>query len=236
MSPLPNWHATAQALLNLLYPTRCVACGRAAELLCRDCQRNIQFVEPPICPRCGQSTATAELCRSCRLQPLQIDGIRSVGYLEGALQTAIHRFKYSNLRALAVPLGGLAAEHLARCNLPVDTLVPVPLHTSRLRERGYNQANLLAREIAAMTGLSVFSESLLRVRSTLPQVGLTAMERRKNVDAAFQCASDTMKGRSVLLVDDVCTTGATLEACSLALRAAGAEVVWGFTLARERWR
>jgi len=159
-----------------------------------------------------------------------------VGYLEGALQTAIHRFKYSNLRALSGPLGRLAADYLTRYGLPVDTLVPVPLHTSRLRERGYNQATLLAGEIGAVTGLPVASETLLRVRSTRPQVGLTAPERRKNVEGAFQCSASSLKGGSFLLLDDVCTTGATLEACSIALRSAGAERVWGLTLARERWR
>jgi len=236
LSPLPSWHAAAQALVDLLYPPRCVACGQAGGWLCLDCQQSIPSVDPPFCPLCGQSSATPTRCLSCRAKPLKIDGIRSVGYLEGALQTAIHRFKYSHLRALAAPLGRLAADYLTRYDLPVDTLVLVPLHTGRLRERGYNQAALLAREIGAVTGLPVASETLLRVRSTRPQVGLAALERRKNVEGAFRCSAGSLKGGRFLLLDDVCTTGATLEACSLALRSAGAERVWGLTLARERWR
>jgi ComF family protein len=236
LSPLRSWHAAAQALSDLLFPPRCAACGRAAGWFCRECQKSIDFVEPPFCPLCGRSTPSAELCRFCRVNPLEIYGIRSVGYLEGALRTAIHRFKYSNLRALSKPLGRLASENLARYDLPIDTVVPVPLHTSRLRQRGYNQAELLAREMAKVTGLDIASGSLRRVRSTVPQVGLTAIERRKNVSRAFECTPSTLVGRRVLLLDDVCTTGATLEACSIALRAAGVDKVWGYTLARERWR
>jgi ComF family protein len=117
----------------------------------------------------------------------------------------------------------------------VDTVVPVPLHRNRLRERGYNQASLLARQIGDAGGLSVVDDVLVRARSTIPQVGLSAQRRRENVRDAFLCTSDLLQERSVLLVDDVCTTGATLEACSVALREAGVGVVWGFVLARERW-
>jgi len=236
LSPLPSWHGAAQTFIDLIFPPRCVACGRKAEWFCRDCQKSIESVEQPFCPLCGRPTSTAGLCVSCRVSPLEIDGIRSVGYLEGALQTAIHRFKYSNLRSLAEPLGRLASEHLARYELPIDTMVPVPLHTSRLRQRGYNQAELLAREMARVTSLGIASGSLRRVRNTVPQVGLTAMERRKNVSRAFECTPSALVGKRILLVDDVCTTGATLEACSIALRAAGVQKVWGYTLARERWR
>ncbi len=161
--------------------------------------------------------------------------MRAVGYLEGALQTAIHRFKYSNLRPLAAPLGKLASDYLIGHRLPVDTVVPVPLHSRRLRERGYNQAALLAAEIGRAVQMTVAEDVLQRVRSTAPQVGLNAAQRRKNVRGAFQCANTSLKDRNVLLVDDVCTTGATMESCSIALREAGVGVVWGLALARERW-
>jgi len=202
---------------------------------CAACQENIEFIQPPSCPLCGQSTRTGQLCRSCRSRPLQIDGIRAVGYLEGGLRTAIHRFKYSNLRALAAPLANLAIKYLNQCCPPVEALVPVPLHAGRLRERGYNQAALLARQMGEAIGVPVVEGALLRVKSTAPQVGLSADQRRKNVEGAFQCTGTGFEGKSVLLVDDVCTTGATLEACSIALRQAGAKKVWALVLARERW-
>jgi ComF family protein len=157
-----------------------------------------------------------------------------VGYLEGTLRTAIHRFKYSNMRPLAIPLGRLASEYLEQNPLPVKLVVPVPLHSRRFRDRGYNQSELLAEQIGSAMGLRVVVDVLQRVRSTVPQVGLSADQRRKNVTGAFGCAGTTLERQDVLLVDDVCTTGATLEACSVALQKAGASHVWGLVLARER--
>lgn len=188
-----------------------------------------------MCPFCGQHTASPGLCRSCQFRPPRIDGIRAVGYLEGTLRTAIHRFKYSNMRPLAVPLGRLASEYLGQNHLPVKIVVPVPLHSRRFRDRGYNQSELLAEQIGSAMGLRVVVDVLQRVRSTVPQVGLSADQRRKNVTGAFRCTGTALKGQDVLLVDDVCTTGATLEACSVALQEAGASHVWGLVLARERW-
>jgi ComF family protein len=181
------------------------------------------------------STSRSQRCPSCLHRPLRINGIRAVGYLEGALKTAIHRFKYSHLRPLAAPLGRLASDYLSNHRLPVDTVVPVPLHSRRLRERGYNQAALLAGEIGRTTEMTVVDDVLQRVRGTSPQVGLNAAQRRENVRGAFQCTNTSLRDRRVLLVDDVCTTGATMESCSMALREAGAIVVWGLALARERW-
>jgi ComF family protein len=235
LNPLPSWLATAQSLLELLYPPRCVVCRSRGSWYCSACQQHIEFIQPPFCHLCGQSTSAGQLCRSCSTRPLRIDGIRAVGYLEGGLRTAIHRFKYSNLRPLAQPLGRLAAEYLSRNPLPVEALVPVPLHAGRLRERGYNQAALLARQIGDATCLPVVVDALARVKSTAPQVGLSAAQRRQNVEGAFHCSRTIVAGKNVLLVDDVCTTGSTLEACAIALQQAGVGQVWALVLARERW-
>jgi ComF family protein len=129
----------------------------------------------------------------------------------------------------------LASEYLEQNHLPVKIIVPVPLHSHRLRDRGYNQSELLAEQLGSAMGMRVAADVLLRVRSTIPQVGLRSDQRRKNVKGAFRCAGTALKGLDVLLVDDVCTTGATLEACSVALQEAGAGHVWGLVLARERW-
>lgn len=231
-----NWQEKTKSFLNLLFPPRCVICHQSGSWLCAACQDRIQFIWPPVCPHCGQPTSMPRLCPSCRKAPLQIDGIRAVGYLEGTLRTAIHRFKYSNMRLLAAPLGQLMSQYLLRNQLPVDVIVPVPLHPHRLRERGYNQAALLAKEMEKALGLPLLEDALVRVRSTIPQVGLSARERRDNVRGAFHWADRSLEGQRILLVDDVCTTGATLEACSLALREGGVRVVWGLVLARERWR
>ena len=118
--------------------------------------------------------------------------------------------------------------------MPAEVIVPVPLHENRLRARGYNQAALLAQVLGQKIGLPISEGTLARVRETLPQVGLGAQERKENVRDAFRCLDDGLAGRRVLLVDDVCTTGSTLEACSLALRQGRARSIWALTLARPR--
>jgi ComF family protein len=150
------------------------------------------------------------------------------------LREAIHHFKYSNVQGLAIPLGRLMGQYWEKSPLPAEIIIPVPLHTDRLRERGYNQAALLARELGKSIGLPVSENSLGRVRATRPQVDLNAPERKENVRDAFRCSNTELKERRVLLVDDVCTTGATLEACSSALRQVGARSVWALTLAMAR--
>jgi len=162
--------------------------------------------------------------------------MRSVVYFEGVLREAMHRFKYYGLTALAGPLGGLMVGYWMQHPMPVDVLVPVPLHAARLRERGYNQAALLAREMARQVGLVVDERTLTRQRATDPQVELDASQRKENVRDAFRCCGNSLAGKQVLLIDDVCTTGATLEACAVALYEGGARGVRALTLARPRYQ
>ncbi|MDY7039964.1 MAG: ComF family protein [Chloroflexota bacterium] len=124
------------------------------------------------------------------------------------------------------------ANYLQENPITAEAIVPVPLHPTRERTRGYNQSALLARRITEATELPICENLLARVQATSPQVELGAEERRQNVHGAFQCQSGAARGRRILLIDDVCTTGATLEACSQALRADGATSVWALTLAR----
>lgn len=222
------------ALLDLLFPPRCVGCQRVGSWLCPRCLQEIELIKPPICPRCGQPKGRAGLCSLCRCTPPQIDAIRAVAYFQGTLRQAIHRFKYQNQQNLAIPLGQLLSGYLQEHNLPVEVIVPVPLHPTRVQERGYNQAALLARQLGQQTGLPVVENSLLRVKKTLPQVDLNAQERKENMQGAFRCADDRLVGRRVLLIDDVCTTGATLEASSVALREHKAHSVWALVLARGK--
>jgi ComF family protein len=148
------------------------------------------------------------------------------------MREAIHRLKYSRSRDLAIPMGEIMALYWQDVHLPADVIVPVPLHTRRLRERGYNQAALLSTELGKRVGLPVLENALIRIRDTSPQVDLSAEERKQNVRGAFHCPDDQLTDRSVLLVDDVYTTGATLESCSLALKRQGVRTVWALTLAR----
>lgn len=229
------WQRIEEALLDLLFPPHCVGCHRPGTWLCPECREKIEFITEPVCPRCGRPvTQPGRLCPICRRMNPPIDGIRSAAYFEGVLREGIHHFKYRGIRALARPLGQLMSERWSFYHIPGEVLIPVPLHPSRLAERGYNQAMLLARELGATLDLPVETGSLVRVRATASQVTLDAAARRENVRDAFRCLDDQVAGRQVVLVDDVCTTGATLSACSIALQEAGADSVWAYTLARPR--
>lgn len=150
------------------------------------------------------------------------------------MRQAIHELKYRNLRALAEPLAGLLADYLTALPVPGDALVPVPLHRKRWRERGYNQSGLLARGLSQRIGLPVVDDCLVRRQYAPPQARAAGVgERRGNVAGAFACLDGRLRGKRVLLIDDVATSGATLNACAGALKSAGAVSVWGLVLAAE---
>ena len=165
---------------------------------------------------------------------MTIDGIRSPFRFEGVIRQAVYDLKYHNLRAISGCLAKLMASYLRETPIPADVLVPVPIHLRRLRERGYNQSILLARELGKLIDLPVVVDCLLRVKDSLPQARTTSVEQRqRNVTDAFVCNDKQLSGRHVLLIDDVSTSCATLEACARALKSAGVFSVYGLTLARE---
>ena len=238
------WRYLARQLLwaglDLIFPPRCGGCGQAGERFCAACLASLQHLGAPLCERCGYPLAAAERaagrCAACRRQSgSALMGIRSVAFFEGPLQQALHRLKYKRDMILADSLARVLHDAWQAYALPGDVVVPVPLSAERLRERGYNQAGLLARGFADLSGRSCAPAGLARRRHTSSQVGLSRAERHENVAGAFAGQAKAVAGRSVILVDDVCTTGATLEAGAEALRAAGAARVWGFTLARARF-
>jgi ComF family protein len=150
------------------------------------------------------------------------------------MRQAVLQFKYQGVSALAEELAPLVNEHLRAHPTDFDLIAPVPLAADRLRQRGYNQSQVLAESLAPLTGATIAAGALRRTRGTQPQARLSGWEERhRNVDGAFEADPAVVSGRRVLVLDDVCTTGATLEACGQALRAAGARPSWGFALARE---
>ena len=188
----------------------------------------------PLCPKCGRPQVSGILCPTCRQLQTEIDGIRSPYRFDEVIRKAIHQLKYHNLKAISSCLAELLADYLQSNPLPGEAIVPVPLHPRRLRERGYNQSSLLARKLGKLTNLPVVENCLIRIKEAQPQVKAHNIEeRRENVIDAFMCRNEKISGKQIILIDDVCTSGATLESCALALKSKGATSVWGLTLARE---
>jgi len=234
MAVLPQVAQLRGKVLDFLFPRWCVGCGKEGDFICSSCRSSLSWVVPPVCPRCGVPQPDGNLCPGCHNQQMTIDGIRSPFRFEGVIRQAVHQLKYQNLRAIAAPLALFLADYLASNPVPGEVLVPVPLHPKRLRERGYNQSELLAKELSKFTQLLLVADCLTRERPSPPQVrAATLEERQSNVKGAFNCFDDRLRGKPVLLIDDVSTSGATLNACAAALKAHGALSVWGLTLARE---
>ncbi len=221
--------------LDLLFPPRCVGCGTHGELVCTLCVTGLPRILPPVCELCGKpQLGGVTLCPGCWGWQHSIDGIRSPFSFEGTLRDAVHSLKYRNLRGLAPLLAGLMADYLTKYPLVLDILVPVPLHGKRLNERGYNQAALLALELGRLIDAPVDQKTLVRRRDTASQARTpTAEQRQQNVAGAFFASGRDLKGKRVVLVDDVCTSGATLDSCAESLKKAGVASVWGLTLTKE---
>jgi ComF family protein len=234
----------ALATLDLIFPAFCPACGAPLgagrrDPLCGSCWAAMPRLRPPLCDRCGiplgvpaPAAAGQAACLGCRVDPPPFARAQGAGTYAGSLRTALHALKFRGQRALARPLAQLIREQCESVFVPeVEALVPVPLARARLRERGFNQAELIADRLGILLAVRVRRRWLVRVRDTAPQTHLTAVERRANVRGAF-AASTSVAGRHVVLVDDVLTTGATGRECARALRAAGARRVDVVTAAR----
>jgi ComF family protein len=231
--------AWLDAALSVLFAPECAACRCPLErptdgTVCPACWRSIPLLTAPLCDRCGDPSPSwrdvgGTLCRRCRRLPGRVDRARAIGVYDGALRAIIHAFKYEQRRSLARPLASLMAARGAEILQAADLAVPVPLHRSRRRERGFNQAEDLAKHL----GLPVVA-ALTRARRTATQAELPAARRHANVRGAFIAAGAAARvaGRRIVLVDDVSTTGATLDACAEVLRECGARAVLALTAAR----
>ena len=241
------------AALNLLYPASCFGCGRPTDRpgFCQPCQATIALPQPPLCTICGApfhtSAGADHPCGRClsrtphfgRARACAIYDARDTGTSNAAtnnagadpLKAVLQRYKYNRDVGLAPALGALLAHRAPLSAAAYDVIIPVPLHISRLRWRGFNQAQLLAVHFAGPC--TIDPHSLARVRPTRPQVDLHESERRRNVAGAFRVTRPArIDGRRILLVDDVFTTGATVDECSDALLRAGAHSVDVLVLAR----
>jgi len=187
-----------------------------------------------LCQRCGRPESSGMYCAECWGHKSSLDATRSVFIFDGIVRQAIHELKYRNVQALSSCLSRFMSRYFLEYGLSGDILVPVPLHNKRLRERGYNQSQLLAAELSQQISVAVNPVLVRRVRNTRPQArSASVYERRVNMENTFLCTSGEAVGKDIVIIDDVCTSGATLESCASALKTSGANHVLGFTLARE---
>lgn len=232
-------------LADFFFPPQCLLCrsfllSYSDGYFCKDCLDSFSFNNGHICPRCGILFESKEggdhLCSRCIGRDSFFDVARAVGSYEGMLRKAIHFFKYNNKSMLAAPLGKLLSVYGAGMlnTEEYELIVPVPLHPLRLRQRGFNQSLMLARKVGRLWDVKVCAESLKRDRWTTPQTMLSEKERRKNVKGAFSCRGCEFHGKKVLLIDDVYTSGSTVDECARVLKKQGASNVDVLTLARTR--
>jgi ComF family protein len=208
-----SWKRLWEDGLNLIFPPRCAGCGR---------------VDTEWCLRCGDALDAVPLALSTRV----VDGITiaATGAHRDRLQRAVQALKYENLTLLRGPLGKRLSAAFQATNWSVDAVVPVPLHPNRLVARGYNQAQLLAEEVAHTFFLPCLPMAIQRVKDTPSQVMLNQTQRQQNMIDAFSADSRDIVDKTILIIDDVCTTGATLNACAQVALGAGARAVYGLTV------
>jgi ComF family protein len=237
-----------RSLLDFILPPRCCVCeasttGAPIPWVCPSCWHGIEPVEPPICYQCGEPFAAPpegiasplHRCGLCLSNPPTFAQARAIGLYRGVLQDVIHAMKYWPVYGLSRPLAQLLQHQFAThwAEISPDMLVPVPLHRRRLRQREFDQALALARYLSQGVHIPCQAEVLTRQRYTASQVGLNRTERDQNVRGAFDVRQpQAVRGKAVLLIDDVYTTGATVKECARVLQHAGAAWVGVYTLAR----
>ncbi len=226
-------------LLDALYPRRCVGCsGFSREPLCTLCEGMLPRVFAPVCLCCGAPIGELPDCRFCRGYTYRFDRAVCVGLYEGPLRRAIIHLKFRRWLRAVEPLAALVVETLTRHEnaalREADGLVPMPIHAFRRAQRGFNQAEEIARIVSQQIGMPLMRRVVRRRFYRRPQVGLTGAERWQNVQGVFEVVQpEVVQSKRLLLLDDVFTTGSTFDACADALKQAGAEEVIAVALARE---
>lgn len=223
-----------RTILDILFPRRCPVCGEivkpAGGLICPPCFQKLSFVTAPVCKKCGKEIAdeTMEYCEDCMVHGHAFSsGVALLNYDEIARKSMV-KIKYNNKREYLDFYGTVLAARYGSVirRMHADVIIPVPIHRSRRRKRGFNQAEILAEILGQKLGIPVETELLKRNRRTLPQKELSPADRLKNLMGAFTAAPLPDGKKRILLVDDIYTTGSTLEACAQVLDKAGAEVVY----------
>lgn len=230
--------AAAETALTLFFPRRCPVCDEPVKpwnaLICRECAQIPAYIEPPFCMKCGKhlNREDKEYCEDCASKDHLYDRGRAL-FDYKSISASIARFKYAGRQEYAAFYAACMAKRLGAFirDCGAQALLPVPLHKSRLRRRGYNQAEVLARELSALTGIPVLADWIARVEKTAPMKDLSARERQNNLKRAFKIRRNDVKLDTVIIIDDIYTTGSTMNAMSRELKKAGVKRIYFMALA-----
>lgn len=229
-------------MFSILFPARCALCDGILNRSernagCHDiCLMSVRKIEGDRCFKCGKHlpSENMEYCEDCMKMPKTFERNLSLFEYGGDVKDALIRFKYNGRREYKKFFGNAIMSEYKDYISGVDALVPIPVHKSRLKERGYNQAKLLADEISRYSGIAVYDNILLRTSKTTAQKGLNNVERLSNLKNAFQVNQNIVQLKKIMLVDDIYTTGATIEACTRVLKDAGYDKIYSVTVASGR--
>lgn len=246
------FQAIRKFVLDLFFPKKCLACGKANTYLCDSCFNKIaclparqEIVQNNKCPFCDRPVAPSQICKKCKERYFLDKLIWATPYSSALIKELIKAFKYLYIKELAKPLAHLLIAQCGTLDLPHNVVVmPIPLHKQRLRERDFNQAELLAKEVARYFSIPLETEAIKRTRFTTPQVKIKDHKtRRANIKNIFEinpkfakkCVTENknlLKDKTIILIDDVFTTGATLSEAAKVLKQAGVKEVWGLVVAK----
>lgn len=218
-------------LLDLLFPKRCVGCKKVGSYICPSCASTIRYIDNQICPVCMKPAIGGATHPQCKT-PWGLDGLFAAAQYDGVMRAAIRRIKYRYTYDMIHTVTQVLIDRLPHTLPAFDIVIPVPLHSKRQRDRGFNQSALLAKDVGKHLAIPSNEEMLIRVRNTKPQFGLKKQERKTNMLGAFAPGKNSISGsKRVIIIDDVATTIATLSECAKVLKRNGARSVWGIVVA-----
>lgn len=223
---------TLWELIDWVYPPTCSGCGSPGSRWCDVCDKELIHLSDSVCETCGYPIDRENLCSKCFEVKPNFNETRSLYQYQSNIRNALHHLKYDNDLGVGEILGKKCAEYLTGLQWEIDYIVPVPLGKKRQKERGYNQAALIAYPASLVSGIPYSSKCLIRSKETVTQVDFTSEQRKQNVREAFRADERFISGKNILVVDDIITTGSTIDACAIALRNVGANSVYGLSVAR----
>lgn len=227
---LPGWMWNT---IDWVFPPHCLGCGNEGEIICSECYATIKRVPANVCPYCNAYVSTSGHCPNCGNRKPPYNQYRAFAFYGGVIREAVHHLKYQNDVGVARVLAGYLLKVIQAENWEIDLVVPVPLSKHKQDQRGYNQAERLALPVAEALRIPLSTDALLRIKENASQVDLDVQSRRDNVRGVFEANPVLVKGKKILLIDDVFTTGATLESASQALKDAKSDLVYAVTVGRS---